>query len=203
MKQKIISDVAFSPTVKAWQERMGSRAAYVKMEEKGGWHDRIDAGLEAFIAERDSFYLGSTSADGQPYIQHRGGKKGFLKILDPTTLAFADFKGNKQFISAGNFSENSKAYIFLMDYVNRRRIKIWGMAEVIEDDPVLLAKLVDQDYNAVPERAIIFRITAWDANCPQHIPQKFDVSELEEILEPYELRIAELEEKILKLEGRG
>lgn len=201
MTGKLISDIAFSPAVKAWQEREGSREAYVRMEEKGGWRNRVDEGLAEFIAERDSFYLATASADGQPYIQHRGGKKGFLKVIDETTLAFADFRGNKQFISSGNLSENSKAYIFLMDYPNRRRIKIWGTAEVIEDDPALLAELTDQGYKAVPERAIIFRITAWDVNCPQHIPRKFDEQEIQEILKPYQKSIVELEAEISALRG--
>lgn len=191
-----VSDVAFTPAVKAWQERRGSRAGYRRMEEKGGWQNSISEGLAAFIAERDSFYLGTANADGQPYIQHRGGKPGFLKVLDAKTLAFADFRGNKQFISAGNLSENPQAYIFLMDYANRQRIKIWGTAEVIENDPELLKQLMDSDYRAVPERAIVFRITAWDANCPQHIPRKFGEEKIAEILIPYELRIVELEAEL-------
>ena len=203
MTGKLISDIAFSPAVKAWQERAGSRAGYARMEEKGGWRDRVDDGLAEFIAERDSFYLATASADGQPYIQHRGGKKGFLKVIDETTLAFADFRGNKQFISSGNLSENPKAYIFLMDYPNRRRIKIWGTAEIIEDDVALLAELTDQDYKAVPERVMIFRITAWDVNCPQHIPQKWGEPELREILEPYVSQIAALEAEIKELRDRG
>ncbi len=197
------SDVAFTPAVKAWQERKGSRAGYRKMEEKGGWRDSIDAGLAAYIAARDSFYLGTASADGQPYIQHRGGKKGFLKVLDQKTLAFADFRGNKQYISAGNLSENPKAYIFLMDYANRRRIKIWGTAEVVEDDPELLERLVDADYKAVPERAIVFKISAWDVNCPQHIPRKFDEEEIEDLVEPLRARIAELEAELTSLRAGG
>jgi predicted pyridoxine 5'-phosphate oxidase superfamily flavin-nucleotide-binding protein len=203
MAGKLISDIAFSPAVKAWQERAGSREAYMRMEERGGWRDRVDEGLAEFITERDSFYLATANAEGQPYIQHRGGKKGFLKVIDETTLAFADFRGNKQFISSGNLSENAKAYIFLMDYPNRRRIKIWGTSEVIEDDPALVAELTDQDYKAVPERVIIFRITAWDVNCPQHIPRKFGEQEIQEILEPYETRITALEAEINALRGRG
>ena len=151
------------------------------------------------IAERDSFYLGTASADGQPYIQHRGGKKGFLKVLDEKTLAFADFSGNKQFISAGNLSENNKAYIFLMDYANRRRIKIWGTAKVFEDDPIFLQSLFDTATKARPERAIVFKITAWDVNCPQHIPVKFDQAEVDEVLEPFKQRIAELEAEVKSL----
>ncbi len=203
MEQKRISDVAFSPAVKAWQEKKGSRAGYARMEEKGGWRDTVDAGLAAFIAERNSFYLATASADGQPYIQHRGGKRGFLKVLNEKTLAFADFSGNRQYISSGNLSENQKAYIFLMDYANQRRIKIWGEAKVVEDDPALMKKLFDEDYRAVPEQAMIFTITAWDVNCPQHIPRKFDEAEIREIIEPFKAHIAGLEAELSKLRSGG
>lgn len=186
----------FSATVKSWQEEKGSRGAYARMEEKGGFRDTVTPDLMEFIAERDSFYLGTASADGQPYIQHRGGKPGFLKVLDEKTLGFADFRGNKQYISTGNLEDNAKAYIFLMDYASRRRIKIWGEARVVEDDPELLEKLVDAEYRAVPERAIIFTITAWDINCPQHIPRKFGEEDIKEITQPLEQRIAELEAKL-------
>ncbi len=199
MMQKPISDIAFTPAVKAWQIDKGSRAGYERMEEKGGWRDTIDENLAGYIAERNSFYLGTASDDGQPYIQHRGGKKGFLKVLDEKTLAFADFSGNRQYISAGNLSENRKAYIFLMDYANRRRIKIWGTAKTIENDPELLKKVFDSDYKARPERVIVFKITAWDVNCPQHIPVKFDQEEVEDLLEPFKARIAELEAEVKKL----
>ncbi|TDI61836.1 MAG: pyridoxamine 5'-phosphate oxidase [Alphaproteobacteria bacterium] len=199
MMQKPISDIAFTPAVKAWQIDKGSRAGYERMEEKGGWRDTIDENLAGYIAERNSFYLGTASDDGQPYIQHRGGKKGFLKVLDKKTLAFADFSGNRQYISAGNLSENRKAYIFLMDYANRRRIKIWGTAKTIENDPELLKKVFDSDYKARPERVIVFKITAWDVNCPQHIPVKFDQEEVEDLLEPFKARIAELEAEVKKL----
>lgn len=196
MSKKPVSDVLFSPTVKAWQEKKGSRTAYARMEEKGGFRDTVNAGLAAFIADRNSFYFATASADGQPYIQHRGGKRGFLKVLDEKTLAFADFSGNRQYISSGNLSENQKAYIFLMDYANRRRIKIWGEAKVVEDDPALMKKLFDEDYRAVPEQAMIFTITAWDVNCPQHIPIKLDEEEFLEILKPYKQRIEELEARV-------
>ena len=200
-KKKIISDVAFSPAVKAWQERKGSREGYVRMEEKGGWRDIVTPDLASFISERNSFYLATANKDGQPYIQHRGGKKGFLKVLDEKTLAFADFRGNKQYISGGNLSENPKVYIFLMDYANRRRIKIWGEAKVVEDDPALLEQVFDSDYKAVPERVFVFTITAWDVNCPQHIPVKFEQEEIEEILEPFRDRIAELEGELTSLKS--
>ncbi len=167
--QRPASDVAFTPAVKTVQERLGSRGSYARVEQGPGWSRTVSPDLAAFIAERDSFYLGSASADGQPYIQHRGGPPGFLKVLDENTLAFADFSGNRQYISMGNLSENDRAFIFLMDYTNRRRVKIWGRAEFVEDDPELLKKLIDPDYKARPERALIFHVEAWDVNCPQHI----------------------------------
>ncbi|MCZ6637332.1 MAG: pyridoxamine 5'-phosphate oxidase family protein [Alphaproteobacteria bacterium] len=189
------SDAAFTDAVKAIQERKGSRKGYAKMEQKGGWQDTVTEDLARFIGERDSFYLGTASADGQPYIQHRGGKPGFLKVLDEKTLAFADFRGNRQYITAGNLSENDKAYIFLMDYPNRRRVKIWGRARVTED-PELMARLTDADYKAVPEQAVVFEMTAWDVNCPQHITPRYTDSEVGEIVAPLKRRIAELESRL-------
>ncbi|MDA2925528.1 pyridoxamine 5'-phosphate oxidase family protein, partial [Acidobacteria bacterium AH-259-L09] len=144
--ERPISEIGFTPKVKAAQEKRGSRASYAKMEQRGDqgpWRDVVTPELAEFIAERDSLYLGTAGADGQPYIQYRGGPKGFLKVLDEHTLALADFAGNAQYISLGNLSENSKAFIFLMDYANRRRIKIWGTAEFIEDDPEQLQRVVD------------------------------------------------------------
>jgi len=145
------SDIAFSPTVKGLQERFGSREAYSKMEEKGGFKVKITDDLSAFIGERDSFYLATVNKEGQPYIQHRGGPKGFLKVLDDRTLAFGDFKGNRQYISFGNLMENDKVCLFLMDYVNRRRIKVWGTAKVVEDDPELMEKVTCPSYKSKPE----------------------------------------------------
>ncbi len=168
-----VSDIAFTPAVKAIQERLGSRRSYASMDARGGWSAEISEDLAAFIAERDSFYLATASADGRPYIQHRGGPAGFLKVLDEKTLAFADFSGNKQYISAGNLSENGQAFIFLMDYANRRRIKIWGRAEFVEDDYELMERLADPEYRGRPERVLRFHVEAWDVNCPQHIPRKF------------------------------
>jgi len=192
MKQPI-SDIAFTPSVKAIQERMGSRKQYERMEDRGGWADTITPDLVDFIAERDSFYLATATADGQPYIQHRGGPKGFLKVLDDHTLAFADFVGNRQYITTGNLAENDKAFIFLMDYVNRQRIKVWGTAEVVEDDPKLLNELNDPNYKGKPERVIRFHVEAWDTNCPQHIKPRFDEEEVSEMLQKLNARIAELE----------
>jgi hypothetical protein len=190
------SDVAFTPAVKAIQQAKGSRAAYAHVEERGGWRTEIDEHLAAFVAEANSMYLATASADGQPYIQHRGGPKGFVRILDKNTLAFADYGGNRQYITQGNLSENPKAHIFLMDYAHRRRVKIWGEARVIDDDPALLQSLMPQGYKARPEQVILFRIFAWDTNCPQHIPQKFDGGDVAAALAMRDERIAELEAEL-------
>jgi uncharacterized protein len=187
-----ISDIAFTPAVKAIQERKGSRTSYARMEEKGGWSDQITPDLAAFIESRDSFYMATASADGQPYIQHRGGNTGFLKVVGERELAFADFMGNRQYISMGNLSENDKAYIFLMDYPNRYRIKIWGRARVVDDDPALLDKLA-LGAGGRPEQAIVFEITGWDRNCPQFITPRFTEAEVNDIIAPLHARIAELE----------
>jgi len=163
------TDIAFSPSVKAIQAERGSRGSYAKVEERGGFADRVTPDLESFIAQRDSFYLATASADGQPYVQHRGGPPGFLKVRGDRTLAFADFRGNRQFISLGNLAENDRAFLFLMDYANRIRVKIWGRARVVTDDPELLEALTDPEYPGQPEQAIVFEVEMWDRNCPQHI----------------------------------
>jgi hypothetical protein len=178
-----VSDIAFTPAVKAAQKKRGTREAYVKMEQRGGWQNKVTAELAEFVAQRDSFYLATASADGQPYIQHRGGPKGFLKVLDEHTMAIADFVGNGQYISVGNLDENDKVSIFLMDYPNRRRIKIWGTANVIEGDDDLLARLSDPAYRGKPQRAMVFHVEAWDANCPQHIKPRWTEEELAPIVD--------------------
>ncbi len=193
------SDVAFSPAVKAAQSRLGSRGGYARMEEKGGWRDTITDELAQFIAERDSFYIATASADGQPYIQHRGGPTGFLKVLDDRTLGFADFAGNRQYISLGNLSENDRAQLFLMDYAGRRRIKIWGRARVVEDDPALVERLIDPGYKARPERAFVFEVEAWDVNCPQHITPRYTEAEIAPAIERLQQRIAALEAELADL----
>ena len=195
------SDVAFTPAVKAIQARKGSREAYAKVEARGGWRSEIDEDLAAFLSETDSFYLATASADGQPYIQHRGGPKGFIKILDRTTLAFADYAGNRQYITQGNLSENARAYIFVMDYAHRRRVKMWGEARVVEDDAALLQSLMPRGYRARGEQVILFRLAAWDTNCPQHIPQKFDAADVAAALATRDARIAELEAELSALKG--
>ncbi len=196
-----ISDVAFTRSVKAAQSRLGSRDGYARMEERGGWNNEVTQQLADFLAERDSFYLGTSSAEGQPYVQHRGGPKGFLKVLDSKTLAFVDFSGNKQYISVGNLAENDKACIFLMDYPNRTRIKIWGRAEIVEDDAELQASLMKAGYPGRAERVFRFHIEAWDVNCRQHIMPRYTEEELTPRIQELTHRIEELEEKLKAYEG--
>ena len=195
------SDVAFTPSVKAIQTRKGSRQAYSRMEKGAGWSTEITPELCAFLAEQNSFFLATTNAEGQPYIQHRGGPKGFLRMLDETTLGFADFRGNRQYISMGNLVDNPKVHIFLMDYAHQRRIKIWGEATVVEDDPALLARLSPAGYDARPERAFVIRVTAWDANCPQHIPQLLAADDVAEALAERDRKIADLEARLQRFEA--
>ena len=196
MTTKASSDVAFTPSVKAVQERMGSRAAYARMEARGGWATELDDEVFGFIAVQTSCFLASASAGGQPYIQHRGGPAGFLRVLDPRTIAFADFRGNRQYISVGNLAENDQVHLFLIDYVHQQRIKIWGTATIVDDDPALLARLVDPAYDARPERALVIRVAAWDANCPQHIPQRLEATDVAAALAARDRRIAELEAQL-------
>jgi predicted pyridoxine 5'-phosphate oxidase superfamily flavin-nucleotide-binding protein len=196
------TDVAFTPAVKAIQTRKGSRDGYARLEQSGGWRTEIDENLAAFLAETNSFYLSTANADGQPYIQHRGGPKGFVKILDKNTIAFTDYSGNRQYITQGNLSENPKAYIFIMDYAHRRRVKIWGEAHVVENDPALTEALMPKGYKARPEQVILFKISTWSTNCPQHIPQKFDAADVAAALASRDARIAELEAELAELKNQ-
>jgi uncharacterized protein len=195
------SDIAFTESVKAIQVRKGSREIYARMEQNGGWRSEITSDLAGFIAAQRSFYLATVNAVGQPYIQHRGGPPGFLTVIDRQTLAFADYRGNRQFITQGNLTDNPRAFIFLMDYANRVRIKIWGSAKVIEDQPALLAELMPSrdQYRTRPEQIIMFSVKAWDRNCPQHIPHWIDREDVEELLQQRDRRIAELEEQVCLL----
>jgi predicted pyridoxine 5'-phosphate oxidase superfamily flavin-nucleotide-binding protein len=193
------SDVAFTPTVKAIQTRKGSRQGYARMEEGGSWRTTITPDLVDFIATQTSIFFSTASADGQPYIQHRGGPAGFLHVLDEKTIAFVDFAGNRQYLSQGNLAENPKAFLFLIDYARRRRIKIWGEAKVIEDDPALMAKLMPANYKARPEQVIVFTVAAWDTNCPQHIPQRFEAADVAAALAERDKKIGELEAELARL----
>jgi hypothetical protein len=190
------SDVAFTPTVKAIQTKKGSRTSYARMESSGSWETTVTPELEAFLAELDMFYLGTANAEGQPYIQYRGGSPGFLKAVDEKTLGFADFGGNRQYITLGNLAENPKAFIFLMDYARSRRIKLWGNARMVEDDPALLDRLRDPSYPGKVERAILFQIEAWDVNCPQHIHKRFPQKQVAPVIAELQAKIAELEEQL-------
>ena len=194
------SDIAFTPAVKAIQAEKGSRTSYAKMEERGGWQTTVTPELESFLADLDMFYLGTANAQGQPYIQYRGGAPGFLKPIDEKTLGFADFGGNQQFISFGNLSENSKAFIFLMDYVHRRRIKLWGTARVVEGDAQLENDLRDPEYPGKVERVILFEMDAWDINCPQHIHKRFPQREVAPVVEQLQERVQELQAQLATLQ---
>lgn len=189
------SDVAFSPAVKEQQRLRGSRAAYARLESGPGWRTAIDADLTAFIAQQTSFFLGTASASGQPYIQHRGGPPGFLRVVDDHTLAFADYRGNRQYITTGNLTENPRVHLFLIDFARRRRIKIWGEARVV-DDPAFAASLAAPDYDAQVEQAIAVRVEAWDINCPQHIPQLLDAKAVAAVLAERDAKIAALEAEL-------
>lgn len=202
MFPSIPSDIAFTPAVKAIQTREGSRRAYARMEEGGGWETTITPDLAAFIAAQTSVFLGTANAAGQPYIQHRGGPAGFLHVLDDKTIGFAEVRGNRQFITLGNLAENPKAHLFLIDYAHAQRIKIWGEARVVEDDPVLMEKLLPAGDQSRRGRAILFTVAAWDANCPKHIPQRFEAADVARALEQRDRRIAELESEVAQLKAR-
>jgi uncharacterized protein len=193
------SDVAFTPAVKAVQERKGSRRNYARMEESGSWKTKITPDLRVLIEAQTSVFLATANSQGQPYIQHRGGPPGFLRVLDEATLGFVDFVGNRQYITLGNLAENPKAHLFLIDYAHRRRAKVWGEAWVVEDDPELTVRLMPKGYKARASQVILFKISAWDANCPQHIPQRFEAVEVAAVIEERDRRIAELEAQLARL----
>ena len=193
------SDVAFTPTVKAVQARKGSRAAYGRMEDKGGWQTTITPDISQFISMQTSAFLATVNAEGQPYIQHRGGPAGFLHVLDDKTIGFADFAGNRQYITQGNLAENPKAHLFLIDYMHQKRVKIWGEARVVEGDSELMSKLMPEGYKARPEQVILFTVSAWDANCPQHIPQRFEAADVAAALAERDQRIETLQAEIKRL----
>jgi len=189
----VSSDIAFTPAVKAIQAERGSRDAYAGKEARGGFRTAINDDLIRFLAQVDTAYLATANGEGQPYAQHRGGPKGFIHAIDDRTLGFADFAGNRQYITIGNLADNEKAFLFLMDYAHRRRAKLWGRARVVRNDAALISKLMPQGYRATPEQAILFTVEAWDVNCPQHIPQKLDAGDAAAAIGRLEERIAVLE----------
>jgi uncharacterized protein len=195
------SDVAFTPSVKAVQARKGSRGSYARMEERGAWETRITADLAGFIAAQTSIFLATANTAGQPYIQHRGGPPGFLRVLDENTLGFVDFSGNRQYITQGNLADNPKAHLFLIDYAHQRRVKIWGEARIVEGDAELTARLMPDGYKARAEQVILFTVSAWNANCPQHIPLRFDAADVAAALAERDRKIALLEAELDRLRG--
>jgi predicted pyridoxine 5'-phosphate oxidase superfamily flavin-nucleotide-binding protein len=196
------SDVAFTPAVKAIQLQKGSRVSYARMEHGGGWQTTVTPQLVEFLSGLDMFYLGTANAQGQPYIQYRGGSPGFLRVVDEQTLGFADFGGNRQYITLGNLSENPQAFIFLMDYANSQRVKLWGQASVVEGDAALEERLRDPAYPGKVERAILFKLTAWDVNCSQHIHQRFSQRQVAPLIEQLQERIADLEAELARLRSK-
>lgn len=196
---KPVSDIAFTPAVKAEQTRHGSRTQYERMEKGRGWPNTISDDLAALLTTVRSFYLATASADGQPYVQHRGGPEGFLKVLDEKTLGFAEYAGNRQYITTGNLAENPRAFIFVMDYARQLRVKLWGSARVVENDDELLSRLRPSEGNYSVERAILFTVEAWDRNCRQHIPQLLPIEAVEAALLQQRQRIADLENEVERL----
>jgi predicted pyridoxine 5'-phosphate oxidase superfamily flavin-nucleotide-binding protein len=196
------TDVAFTPTVKAIQARKGSRRSYRRIE-AAGWRTRITPELARFIEAQTSVFLATANAAGQPYVQHRGGPAGFLQVLDDRTFGFVDFTGNRQYITQGNLEENPRAHLLLIDHSNRKRIKIWGEARVIEGDSGLVARLMPEGYDARPEQAIVFTVKAWDVNCPQHIPRMLPAADVAATLAERDRRIATLEAEIARLRSPG
>jgi predicted pyridoxine 5'-phosphate oxidase superfamily flavin-nucleotide-binding protein len=192
------SDVAFSPRVKAVQTRKGSRAAYARMEAAGGWATDIDGGLREFIARQSSVVIATASADGQPYVQHRGGPPGFVRVLDARTLAFAELEGNRQYITQGNLEENPRAQLLFIDYATRERVKVWGRARLVGNDAALL-QAVASPAARPGAQVLVFSVSAWDVNCSKHIPQRLDAKVVEQALEERDARIAALEQQLRTL----
>ncbi|MCE9547488.1 MAG: pyridoxamine 5'-phosphate oxidase family protein [Planctomycetia bacterium] len=200
--RKFPSDVAFTPEVKAIQEQKGSRKNYARMEQGEGWQTTVTEELAAYVADLDMFYLGTANVEGQPYIQYRGGPPGFLKVIDEHTLGFADFGGNRQYITLGNLAVNPKAILFLIDYVNSRRVKVWGTARVVEGDEALEKRLRDPAYPGKVERVILFAVEAWDVNCQQHIHQRFSQRQIAPVIEKLQARITDLEAEVKHLRSQ-
>jgi len=195
------SDVAFTPSVKAVQARKGSRDRYLRMEQNGSWETRITPDLRAFIEAQTSVFFATVNAAGQPYVQHRGGPPGFLRVLDDHEIGFVDYAGNRQYVTLGNLADNPKAFLFLIDYAHRQRVKLWGTARVVEGAADLTAKLMPEGYRARPEQVILFTVSAWNANCAQHIPQRFEAADVATALAARDQRIAALEAEVKRLRG--
>ncbi len=192
------SERVFTLAARQAQAERGSAKAYERRIAEG-FPDRVTPELAAFIAEQDTAFLATATADGSPYIQHRGGPKGFIKVIDDRTLGFADYRGNRQYITLANLSENDRAYLFLLDPARRQRIKLWGRARVIENDPALVERLFEKGYKARPERAILFTIEAWDVNCSSHIVTRFTEAEVEQAFSAVQAKVDELQAENARL----
>jgi hypothetical protein len=199
------AEIAFTPAVQAQQEAYGSRASYKRFSQGEPWNDRLGPKEIEFIAARDGFYLASVSETGWPYVQFRGGARGFLRVLDERTLAWADFRGNRQYVSVGNVTGNDRVSLFLMDYANRRRLKILGQAEIrqLGADEGLASRLAVPGYKAVVERAVLVRIAGFDWNCSQHITPPFTLDEIDRAAQPLREHVAELEAKLASCEAQS
>lgn len=195
------SDIAFTPAVKDIQRQRQSRAFYEKMEAQGGFRTGVTPELVAFLAVVDTAFLATATADGQPYAQHRGGPKGFIRALDDETIGFVDYSGNRQFVTTGNLSENDRAFLFLIDYAEQRRVKLWGRARIVEGDEELTRRLMPDNYRARPEQVILFTVEAWDVNCKQHIPRKLDLADVAGAIGHLERRLAAAQAEIERLRG--
>jgi uncharacterized protein len=195
------ADIAFTASVREQQARLGTAARNERLQSLGGPNDRLGAAEAEFIAARDSFYIASVSESGWPYVQHRGGPAGFLRVLDDKTLGFADFRGNAQYVSTGNVQHDNRVSLILLDYPTKQRLKLLGRAKMVDEDadPALVARLENPDYRARVERAFIISVEAFDWNCPQHITPRFTPAEFEPLVEPLRLRIRELEAQVLQL----
>src|SRR5262245_4968555 len=195
------SDLVFTPAARRAQAERGSAEHYAKRVAEG-FPDRVTPELAKFLAEQDTAFLATVSADGARYIQHRGGPKGFIKVVDERTLGFADYRGNRQYITLSNLQGNDRAYLFVLDFARRQRIKLWGRARVIEGDTALIAKLFDEGYRAKPERVIKFTIEAWDTNCLSHITARFSEDDILEATAAMRQRLAELEAENARLRAK-
>src|SRR3954449_9021433 len=188
----------FTPAAQQAQAERGSAKHYERRLEEG-FPDKVTPELAQFIAEQDTAFLATATADGAPYIQHRGGPKGFIKVVDERTLGFADYRGNRQYITLANLSENDRAYLFLIDFSRRQRIKLWGRARAVENDDALVANLFDHGYKARTERVILFTIEAWNANCSQHITARLSEPEIEGLFTTVQQQISALQAENARL----
>jgi uncharacterized protein len=202
MTRRSTSDVAFSESVKGIQSARGSRSAYARIEERGGFATEVTRDLVELLAGIDTAFVASVNAGGQPYVQHRGGPRGFIRPLDQQTLAFVDFTGNRQYVTTGNLTDDDRVCVIAIDYSTRQRVKIWGRARAVPATPELLAELSDTSYRARPEQVVLVTVTAWDVNCPQHIPRKIDAAEVELTVASLQARIEALEEENRSLRSR-